>query len=176
MPKPSAFPLIYRVDDTAIFLDSIQNFRVTDFCCPADLLHLSPYRERDATCHMTCLDFVGVNLGKPIPEETCTHSHLLWSSIIPYLLPPSIMIHGILPVQLTCLTFFLHNLNPSFLWPGTLHFIFHTSPNDCLFCSTCPTIANSFAVVPRRWILQEGKTSLIYLPTKFGCDQWIVVG
>jgi len=33
----------YRVDDTAIFLDSIQYFRVTDFCCPDDLLHLSPY-------------------------------------------------------------------------------------------------------------------------------------
>ena len=43
MPKPSAFSLIYRADDTAIFIDSIQNFRVADFCCPADLLHLSPY-------------------------------------------------------------------------------------------------------------------------------------
>jgi len=42
MPKPSAFSLIYRADDTAIFLDSI-HFRVADFCCPADLLHLSPY-------------------------------------------------------------------------------------------------------------------------------------
>jgi len=29
--------------DTAILLDSIQNFRVADFCCPADPLHLSPY-------------------------------------------------------------------------------------------------------------------------------------
>jgi len=26
MPKPSAFPLIYRINDTAIFLHSIQNF------------------------------------------------------------------------------------------------------------------------------------------------------
>jgi len=43
IPKPSAFSLIYRADDTAIFLDSIQNFRVTDFCCPSDLFHLSPY-------------------------------------------------------------------------------------------------------------------------------------
>ena len=33
------------------------------------------------------------------PEETFTHSHLSWSSIIPYLLLPSNMIHGILPVQ-----------------------------------------------------------------------------
>jgi len=30
MPKPSAFSVIYRADDTAIFLDSIQNFRVAD--------------------------------------------------------------------------------------------------------------------------------------------------
>jgi len=43
MPKPSAFSLIYHTDDTAILLDSIQNFRVADFCCPADLPHLSPY-------------------------------------------------------------------------------------------------------------------------------------
>jgi len=43
MPKPSAFSLIYRADDKVIFLDSIQNFRIADFCCPADLFHLSPY-------------------------------------------------------------------------------------------------------------------------------------
>jgi len=33
------------------------------------------------------LDFVRDNLGEPVPEETFTHSHLLWSPIIPYLLP-----------------------------------------------------------------------------------------
>jgi len=38
----------------------------------------------------------------------------------------STMIHGILPVQSTCLTVFFHNLSPSFLWPVTLHFILHT--------------------------------------------------
>ena len=40
------------------------------------------------------------------------------------------MIHGILPVQYTCLTVFFHGLSPSCLWstcwPGTLHFILHT--------------------------------------------------
>ena len=61
-------------------------------------------------------DFVRDNLGKPVPEETFTHSHLSWSSIIPYLLPPSFMIHGILLVQFTCLTVLFHNLTPSFLW------------------------------------------------------------
>ena len=45
------------------------------------------------------LDFDSDNPGEPVPEETCTHSHLSWSSIITYLLPPSITIHGILSVQ-----------------------------------------------------------------------------
>jgi len=47
-----------------------------------------------------------------------------------HLLPPSVMIYGILPAQFTCLTVFFHNLSPSFLWstcwPGTLNFILHT--------------------------------------------------
>ena len=38
------------------------------------------------------------------------HNHTNISPIIPYLLPPSIMIHDILPVQFTCLTVFFHNL------------------------------------------------------------------
>jgi len=45
------------------------------------------------------LDFVRYNLGELVPEETFTHSHLSWSSVIPYLLHPSTTIHGILPVQ-----------------------------------------------------------------------------
>jgi len=76
------------------------------------------------------LDFVQHNPGKPVPEETFTHSHQSWSSIIPYLLTPSVTIYGILPVQVTCLTVILHNLCPSFLWStswsGTLNFILHT--------------------------------------------------
>jgi len=69
-------------------------------------------------------------LGEPVPEETFTHSYLSWSSIIPYLLPPSITIHRILSVHITCLTVFFHSLFPSFLWstfwPHTLYFILHT--------------------------------------------------
>jgi len=73
--------------------------------------------------------FVWDYLGEPVQEETFTHSHLSWLSIILYLLPPSTIIHSILRVQLMCLTVFLHNLSPSFLWstswPGTLHFIIY---------------------------------------------------
>jgi len=45
------------------------------------------------------LDFVQDNLGESVLEETFIHSHLSWSSIIPYLLPPSFTIHDILLVQ-----------------------------------------------------------------------------
>ena len=63
----------------------------------------------------TSLDFVWDNPGEPVPEETFTHLHLLWSSVVPYLLCASNMIHGILPVQSTCLTVFFHNFCSSFL-------------------------------------------------------------
>jgi len=85
------------------------------------------------------MDFVRDNPGKPVPEETFTHFHLSWSSIIPYLLHPSIMIHGILPVQSMHLTVFFHNLSP-----------YISSPNQCLlFATHAHTIATCFAVVPR---------------------------
>jgi len=42
--------------------------------------------------------FVKDYQGEPVPEETFTHSHLSCSSTILYQLPPSTMIHGILPV------------------------------------------------------------------------------
>jgi len=99
------------------------------------------------------LDFVQDNPGEPVPEETFTHSHLSRSSVIPYLLSPSIMIHGILPVWFTCTTVFFHNLSPSFLcftsWPGTLNFILHIflhtvtkpkqiySQNNCYWLLLC---------------------------------------
>ena len=46
------------------------------------------------------MDFVWDNPGELVPEETFTHSYLLWSSIVPYLLHPSNMIRGILPITL----------------------------------------------------------------------------
>jgi len=57
------------------------------------------------------LDFVWNNPGEPVPAETFTHSHLSWSSIVPYLFDPSNTIRGILPVQSTCLTVFFHDFN-----------------------------------------------------------------
>jgi len=76
------------------------------------------------------VDFVRDNPDEPVPEETFTHSHLSWLSIVPYLLHPSTTIHSILPAQSTRLTVPLHNLSPSPLWStsylGTLYLILHT--------------------------------------------------
>jgi len=62
------------------------------------------------------LDFVWDNPGEPALEETFAHSHLSWSSIVPDLLHPSSMIHGILCVQFMHPTVFFHNLSPTFPW------------------------------------------------------------
>jgi len=111
------------------------------------------------------LYFVRDNPGEPVPEET----HLSWSSVIPYLLIPSITIHGILPVQFTCLTVFSHNLSPSFLWstswPGTLNFILHTflHPIIVFLAAHAHTIATCFAVVLRLCHLIQVSLSTLYL-------------
>ena len=67
--------------------------------------------------HFMVLHFVQDNPCEPVPEETFTHSPLSRSSIIPYLLPPSITIRGILLVQFTWLTVFLHILQVFFGLP-----------------------------------------------------------
>ena len=88
--------------------------------------------------------------GELAPEETLTHSHLSCSSAIFYQLPPSTMIHSILPDQFKCMTDFSHNLSPSPLWStswsGTLCFILHTFLHQSLpsFCNTCPYRRNLF--------------------------------
>ena len=63
-----------------------------------------------------------------VPEETLTHPPS-WSSSNFYQLPRT-TIHSILPVQISCLAIFLHNLCPrpfwSASWSGALYLIFHT--------------------------------------------------
>ena len=44
------------------------------------------------------------NPGRPVPEETFTHSHPSGSSCFLYHLSPFATVHGILFIQLTCLT------------------------------------------------------------------------
>jgi len=86
-----------------------------------------------ATTTATILWLSGLSLGQPGWAGTRRNIHPLTPIMvinIPYLLPPSFTIHGILLVQFMHMTVFYHNLSPSFLWsvfwPGTLHFILHT--------------------------------------------------
>ena len=68
--------------------------------------------------------------GRPVPEETLTHSHPSWSSDILYHLRPFTTISGILFVHFTCLTVLSYNLSPGPLWSSswswTPNFILHT--------------------------------------------------
>jgi len=95
------------------------------------------------------LNFVWDNPGKPVPEEIFTHSHLLWSSIVPYLLRPCNTIFGILPVQSMCLTVFFHNLQVFFglplgLAPSTSYSIHFFTLSLSSLRSTCPFHRNLF--------------------------------
>jgi len=114
------------------------------------------------------MDFVRDNLGEPVPEETFIHSHLSWSSIVPYLLHPSVTIHGILPVQSTCLTVFFHNLSKFSLvfllaWHPPLYTPYISLPNHChLFATHAHTIAACFAVV-----LRSCRLILVFLSTLY---------
>ena len=88
--------------------------------------------------------------GRPVPEETFTHSRPSWSSDIPYQLPPSSTIYTVFLVQFTCLTFLFHNLFPgpvwSSSWSGALYFILHAflHPIIISFRSTCPYHRSQF--------------------------------
>jgi len=120
------------------------------------------------------LDFVWDNLGEAVPEETFTHSHLSWSSVICYLLPPSITIHGILPVQFACLSVFFRNLSLKFslvyflAWHPPLHTPYISSPNHCLLFAECAhTIATCFAEVPRLCHL------ILVSPSTLNLELWL---
>jgi len=105
--------------------------------------------------------------GEPVPEETFTHSHLSWSSTIPYQLPPSTMIHTIFPVQLMCLIVFcttslqvLFGLSPGLEPP---HFILHTFLHPfLLFAIRANNISTCFTVILRLCHL-----ILVYLSTLY---------
>ena len=123
-------------------------------------------REQDTHIHThththtqtTILRHSGFCAGQPVWAGTRRNihpPHLSWSSIAPYLLHPSNMIHGILPVQFTCLTVFFHNPFPSFLClpfgmaPSTSYSIHFFTKSLSSFWSTCPYHHNLFAVVSR---------------------------
>ena len=93
--------------------------------------------------------------GRPIPEETFTHSHPSWSLNILYRLPPFTTVHNILFVQFMYLTVLFDNLcpGPSLVFLLVLDPQLHTpctsSPNHHLFFAAhAHTIAACSAVIP----------------------------
>jgi len=91
--------------------------------------------------HTTVLwPFVRDYPGRPVPEETFTHSHPSWSSDILYQLLPSTTICSILFVQFTCLTVLFQNLSPCSLWSSSWSWT--------LYFTHAHTIAACFAVIP----------------------------
>ena len=90
--------------------------------------------------------------GRPVPEETLTHSHPSWSSDILYHLSPFTTIHGILFVHFKCLTILSDNLSPGPLWSFVLVLELHTpyisSPNHHLFAAHAHTNAACSAAKP----------------------------
>jgi len=102
--------------------------------------------------------------GELVPEETFTYSHLLWASIILYLLPPSIAIYGIFSVQFTCLTVFFAQSLSKFSLVYPLYTPYISSSNNCLlFAAHGHTIATCFAVVQRLYHLIVVSLSVLYL-------------
>ena len=76
-----------RLDLSGDARTNIPNARTRTWMHPSPpLTHTQPFYDS--------LDFVRQdNTSQPVPEETFTHSHLSWSSMTPYLLPPSITWH-----------------------------------------------------------------------------------
>ena len=106
-------------------------------------LHTHTHTHTETQPFYGSMDFVRDNPDEPVPEETFTHSLVSWLSVVPYLLHPSTTIHGILPVQSTCLTIFFHNLSQVFfglplgLAPSTSYSIHFFTQLLSSFCNTC---------------------------------------
>ena len=78
------------------------------------------------------------NPGRPVPEETFTHLHPSWSTFFLYHLSPFATVHGIVFIQLTCLTVLSNNLFPvceCFFWYRPTRVVPDKRPlNGCCCC------------------------------------------
>jgi len=113
-----------------------------------------------------------LNSGEPVPEETFTHWHLLWSSIVPYLLHSSKAIHETMTSSLfnprTWQSFpqsvSKFSLVYLLAWHPPLYTPYISSLNHCLlFATHAHTIAAYFAVVLRLCHLILVSLSTFYL-------------
>ena len=125
------------------------------YCCSINYCQLTHTHNRLTT-------FVRDNPGRPVPEETLTHSHPSWSSDILYHLPPFTTIHGILFVHFTCLTIFSDNLSPGPLWSSswscTLNFILNTFLHPVIIT----IIFSRHMPIPTQPVLLQNQRYVIY--------------
>ena len=112
-----------------------------DTVCLVNIISLYKYNNNRFTA------FVRDYPSEPVPEEIPTHHPIIQS------LSVSSTIHSILPIQITCLAIFLHNLSPCplvylFVWSFPPHVSYISSPNQCLlFATHAHTITTCFAAV-----------------------------
>jgi len=75
-----------------------------------NFLNILENKKETTTTTTVLRPFVWDYTGELVPEGTLTHPPS-WSSSNHYQLLPSTTIHSILPVQITCLAIFVHNLS-----------------------------------------------------------------
>jgi len=97
------------------------------------------------------LDLVWDNMGEPVPKELFTHSHLSWSSIIPYLLPPWLRsmassLFNLCAWQSSLQVFFGLPLGLAAPTEYSIHFFTKSLSS---FCSTCPYHCNLFCCITK---------------------------
>jgi len=121
----------WPVNDLVYVQQSVYDKIAASICVLCCLRSDWKLTKKTTTTTIVLRPFVQDYLGEPVPEETFTHPPS-WSSSNLYQLLPATTIHSILPVQITFLAIFLHNLSPrpflvwSNSWSGALHLIFHT--------------------------------------------------
>jgi len=122
------FVIIVSMPDTCAryaFFNVNNFFKWTDLCWSQYnyCMSLWPTTTTSTTTTIGLRPFVQDYLGELVPEETFTHSRLLWSSIILYLLPHLLK-------SIASSLFNLHASQPlssvQVSRSGTFHFILHT--------------------------------------------------
>ena len=102
-----------------IFYSTIHTYVCLLFCVFSEQQQQQPFNGR----------LSGTTRVSRYQKKTFTRSHPSWSTYFLYHLSPFATVHGILFIQLTCLTVLLNNLFPGPLWSSprswTLNFILH---------------------------------------------------
>jgi len=107
----------WPVNDLVYVQQSVYDKIAASICVLCCLRSDWKLTKKTTTTTIVLRPFVQDYLGEPVPEETFTHPPS-WSSSNLYQLLPATTIHSILPVQITFLAIFLHNLSPRPFWSG----------------------------------------------------------